>query len=524
MTASLQSSTDRLFDRFPEIEATIKRIQKEPGFTDLCKENPNYLNERFKQLVKKLEEPCSHYHNLTSCPANPWKSFQRVIALLSIEYRERVYGSLGFSILSKLPQFERMLKTTQCVAANIFTNAGHLQPTASQRAWLSAVTQVFHKISGLALAGTKTRQEDLKIFNYLLPPDGTYFLPEDQEQMISSILPKEACPYYLYAKDASLILKKVNTNCSLEIKKKIIHFALQLNLPAFALDWKEESGVDFTEESLKEFLGRTIFHQEVGLLQKMFDKASTEREEKALKEMLSTHFPMEGEKKATLHKAVCNKYQPLSIILLTYFNLIQPALNELLKIASSLGLDLLVKHLLTNPAIGERETGEALYIAARDQQDTVVKILISHSISVSHLGAAICSAAEKNNTDIVNLLWDLGPISLSHQNEMFYQAARHDNLEIMRLRLNSTNHPVTPHQKIIALGYAKDKETVKKFIITPSDPLLCFPNYTSSYPGIPYDFRKITSEELMKESPEPEPIPEDPIICNLRYWTLPTKL
>lgn len=523
MTASLQSSTDRVFDRFPEIEATIKRIQKEPGFTDHCKENPNYLNERFKQLVKKLEEPCSHYHNLTSCPANPWKSFQRVIALLSIEYRERVYGSLGFSILSKLPQFERVLKTTQCVAANIFTNEGQLQPTASQRAWRSAVTQVFHKTSGLALAGTKTRKEDLKIFNYLLPPDGTYFLPEDQEQTINSILSRDACPYHLYAKDASLILKKVNTNCSYETKKKIIHFALQLNLPAFALDWKEKSGVDFTEESLKEFLGRTIFHQEVELLKKLFDKASTEREEKALKEMLSTHFPMEGEKKATLHKAVCNKYQRLAIILITYFNLTQPALNDLLKIASSLGLDLVVKHLLTNSAIGEKERGEALSIAARDKQDTVVKILISYSISVSHLGAAICSAAEKNNTDIVNLLWDLGPILLSHQNQMLYHAASHDNLDIIKLRLDSTKHPVTPHQKIIALGYAKDKEKVKNLLITSNDPLICFPNYSRSAPGIAYDFRTITTKELIKP-PEPESIPEDPIICTLRYWTIPPKL
>ncbi|MBX9743791.1 MAG: ankyrin repeat domain-containing protein, partial [Chlamydiales bacterium] len=468
-------------------------------------------------------EPCTHYHPLTSCPGNPWRSFQRVVALLSIEYRERVYGSLGFNMVSKLPQFELVLKTTHCVAANLFTNKGHLKPTASQRAWLSAVIQVFHRIKGLAMAGTKTRQKDLKIFNYLLPPDGICFLSEDQEQIITSVLSKNACPYYLYAQDASLIFKKLNTNCSLETKKAILHFAIQLNLPAFALQWKEKSDIDFTEELLKEFLARTIFYQEVELLQKIFDKESTEREEKALKEMLTTHFPMEGAKKAIIYKAVCKKYQHLSIILLTYINLAQTALNELLKIASSLGLDLVVKHLLTNPAIGEKERGEALYIATRDQQDTVIKILISHSISVSFLGAAVCCAAEKNNINIVNLLWKLGPISLYHQNQMLYYAASHDNLDIITLRLNSTNHPLTLHQQIIALGYAKNKEKIKKFLITPNDPLICFPNYIPSSLGMPYDFRKITTEELMKKSPEPEPILEDPIICNLRYWTIPPK-
>ena len=253
-------------------------------------------------------------------------------------------------MVSNLDQFEKVLQTTKCVAANVFTNEGHLQPTASQRAWSSAVIQVFHRIKGFALEGTRTRQEDLKIFNYLLPPERVCFLPEDQEQLISSLPPKTDFFYQLlYSSDSSLILHKFNTDCSLEIKKNILDFAFQFDNCTLILQWKEQSGIDFTENQLQKFLGRTIFYQEVELLKKIFDKESTAREENALKEMLKTHFPMENKKQAIVYKAMGSKYERLSIILLTYFELAQPVLNELLKIASALELDLVVKHLLSNP-------------------------------------------------------------------------------------------------------------------------------------------------------------------------------
>ena len=107
---------------------------------------------------------------------------------------------------------------------------------------------------------------------------------------------------------------------------------------------------------------------------------------------------------------------------------------------------------------------------------------------------------------------------------MLHHGVSHENLDIIRLRLDNIQHPLPLHHKIIALNYAKDKEKIRNLLISPNDPLACFPDYTPSFPGIAYDFNTITTNKEPMKKPLEQPLLEgleDVIISKLRYWKFP---